>query len=167
MKEINVMEATVVTSPNPLTLICTKKADGTTNLSPNCFVSYLSFNPPMMGFATSKPSHTGARARETGKAIITVPGKSLAQTVFACGGSTGADTDKVAANHIEMTAVEGSDIQIPADSRLAAVVSVEQTVETGDHILHICKVEKFLADDSRESLLAWNGFGRVAPAAEK
>ena len=46
MKELNIMEATVLTSPNPLTLICSKKEDGSTNLAPICFVSYLSFNPP-------------------------------------------------------------------------------------------------------------------------
>ena len=89
MKELNIMEATVLTSPNPLTLICSKKEDGSTNLAPICFVSYLSFNPPMVGFATGKQSHTGKQVRETGKVIVTVPGESLAQTVMACGASTG------------------------------------------------------------------------------
>lgn len=54
MKELNIMEATVLTSPNPLTLICSQNEDGTTNLAPICFVSYLSFNPPMVGFAAGK-----------------------------------------------------------------------------------------------------------------
>lgn len=166
MKELNIMEATGFTSPNPLTLICTKKADGATNLAPICFVSYLSFNPPMVGFATGKQSHTGIRARETGKVIITVPGEDLAQAVMACGGSTGADTDKVAVNHIEMKSVEGSDIQIPADTRLAIMADVERSEEVGDHILHICKVEKFLGDETRKGLYAWNGFGKAAPAVE-
>lgn len=56
MKELNIMEATVLTSPNPLTLICSQNEDGTTNLAPICFVSYLSFNPPMVGFAAGKQS---------------------------------------------------------------------------------------------------------------
>ena len=85
MKELNIMEATVLTSPNPLTLICSKKEDGSTNLAPICFVSYLSFNPPMVGFASGKQSHTGKQVRETGKVIVTVPGESLAQAVMACG----------------------------------------------------------------------------------
>ena len=85
MKELNIMEATVLTSPNPLTLICSKKEDGSTNLAPICFVSYLSFNPPMVGFATGKQSHTGKRVRETGKVIVTVPGESLAgAVVYRC-----------------------------------------------------------------------------------
>ena len=72
MKELNIFEATALTSPNPLTLICSENEDGTTNLAPICFVSYLSFNPPMIGFATGKQAHTGERVRETGKVIVTV-----------------------------------------------------------------------------------------------
>lgn len=167
MKELNIMEATVFTSPNPLTLICSQNEDGTTNLAPICFVSYLSFNPPMVGFAAGKQSHTGKRVRETGKAIITVPGESLAQAVMACGASTGAKVNKVAANEIEMKEIEGSDIQIPADTRLAMVATLQQSVEVGDHILHICQVDKFLGDENIKGLYAWNGFGKVAPAQEE
>lgn len=166
MNELNIMQATAYTSPNPLTLICSLNEDGTTNLAPICFVSYLSFNPPMVGFAAGKQSHTGKRVRETGKVIITVPGESLAQAVMACGGSTGANTNKVAENHIAMATVDGSDIQIPADTRLAMAATLTQTVETGDHVLHICTVDKFLGDESKKGLYAWNGFGKVAPAAE-
>ena len=166
MKELNIMEATVFTSPNPLTLICSQNEDGTTNLAPICFVSYLSFNPPMVGFAAGKQSHTGKRVRETGKAIITFPGESLAQAVMACGASTGAKVNKVAANETEMKEIEGSDIQIPADTRLAMVATLQQSMEVGDHILHICQVDKFLGDESKKGLYAWNGFGKVAPAVE-
>lgn len=166
MKELNIMEATVLTSPNPLTLICSLNEDGTTNLAPICFVSYLSFNPPMVGFAAGKESHTGKRVRETGKVIVTVPGKDLSQAVMACGSSTGASCHKVEENHIEMTSVEGSDIQIPTDTRLAMVATLQQSVEVGDHILHICQVDKFLGNDSKEGLYARNGFGKVAPAKE-
>ena len=92
--------------------------------------------------------------------------ESLAGAVMACGASTGAKTDKVAANNIEMMAVEGSDIQIPADTRLAMVATLQQSVEVGDHILHICQVDKFLGNEDKKGLYAWNGFGKVAPAAE-
>ena len=54
MRELNIMEATVYSSPNPLTLICSLNEDGTTNLAPICFVSYLSFNPPMVGIRRRK-----------------------------------------------------------------------------------------------------------------
>ncbi len=166
MKALNIMEATVYTSPNPLTLICSQNEDGTTNLAPICFVSYLSFNPPMVGFATGKQSHTGKRVRETSKVIVTVPGENLAGVVMACGSSTGAMVNKVAENNIEMKSVEDSDIQIPADTKLAMVATLQEAVEVGDHILHICQVDKFLGNEDKKGLYAWNGFGKVAPAVE-
>ena len=121
-------------------------------------MSYLSFNPPRVGFAAGKQSHTGKRVRETGKVIVTVPGESLAKAVVACGSSTGATYHKVEENHIEMTSVEGSDIKIPADTRLAMVATLPQSVEVGDHILHICQVDNFLGDESKQGLYAWKGF---------
>ena len=166
MKALNIMEATVYTSPNPLTLICSQNEDGTTNLAPICFVSYLSFNPPMVGYATGKQSHTGKRVRETSKVIVTVPGENLAGVVMACGSSTGAKVNKVAENNIEMKSVEDSDIQIPADTKLAMVATLQEAVEVGDHILHICQVDKFLGNEDKKGLYAWNGFGKVAPAVE-
>ena len=166
MKALNIMEATVYTSPNPLTLICSQNEDGTTNLAPICFVSYLSFNPPMVGFATGKQSHTGKRVRETSKVIVTVPGENLAGVVMACGSSTGAKVNKVAENNIEMKSVVDSDIQIPADTKLAMVATLQEAVEVGEHILHICQVDKFLGNEDKKGLYAWNGFGKVAPAVE-
>ena len=115
----------------------------------------------MVGFATGKQSHTGKRVRETGKVIVTVPGESLAGAVMACGASTGAKTDKVAANNIEMMAVEGSDIQIPADTRLAMVATLQQSVEVGDHILHICQVDKFLAMRTRRACMPGTASGKL------
>ena len=43
---------------------------------------------------------------------------------------------------------------------------MQQSVEVGDHILHICQVDKFLGNEDKKGLYAWNGFGKVAPAAE-
>ena len=120
---------------------------------------------PLDNLRLKLPLHFAASVKP-GKVIVTVPGESLAGAVMACGASTGAETDKVAANNIEMMAVEGSDIQIPADTRLAMVATLQQSVEVGDHILHICQVDKFLGDEDKKGLYAWNGFGKVAPAAE-
>src|SRR5699024_11099034 len=166
MRELNIMEATVYSSPNPLTLICSLNEDGTTNLAPICFVSYLSFNPPMVGFAAGKQSHTGKRVRETGKVVITVPGESLAGTVMACGASTGAVANKVAENRIAMKPMEGSDSQITEVSKMAIVATLEVYVEVGQHVLHNCRVERLLGYADSKALYAWNGFGKVAPAVE-
>lgn len=143
MKELNIFEATALTSPNPLTLICSENEDGTTNLAPICFVSYLSFNPPMIGFATGKQAHTGERVRETGKVIVTVPGETLSQAVMSCGSSTGSKVNKATEYGIEMVDVENSSIKIPKDTKVAFVAALKETLEVGDHILHICNIEKF------------------------
>ena len=37
MKEINIGQATAITSPDPLMLVCTKKEDGSLNMAPVSF----------------------------------------------------------------------------------------------------------------------------------
>ena len=63
--------------------------------------------------------------------------------------------------------MDGYDVQIPEDSRIAFVVSLAQTVESGDHYLYLCNIDKMMADESKEALFAWNGYAKVAPAQEK
>lgn len=167
MKKINLAEATKFTSPNPLTLVCTNKPDGTTNVAPVSFVSYLSFSPAMLGFAMGKGSYSGQRMRETGKAVVTVPSLSLAETVMGCGSTSGQDVDKVEKFGIELTEINGSDVKIPADTKLAFVVTLDKAVEIGDHYLYICNIDGIYGDEEKEGLFAWNGYAKVAPAAEK
>lgn len=167
MKEISFGKATQLTSPNPLTLICSEKPDGTTNLATVSFVSYLSFNPPMAGFALGKGSYTGERVSETGKVIITYPGNSLCKAAMSCGTSSGRNTNKVEKFDIELAEVPGNSIKIPADTKLALVAKLKQTVETGDHIFYVCDIEKIYGDESKEAIFAWNGYAKAAPVQEK
>ena len=51
MLKINLPKASMMTSPNPLSLVCTKKEDGTTNIATVSWYTYLSYNPGMIGFA--------------------------------------------------------------------------------------------------------------------
>lgn len=55
-------------------------------------------------------------------------------------------TDKLKETPIALQDVEGSDIKIPMDSRVAFVVSLANT---------------------REALFAWDGYAKVAPAQKK
>lgn len=167
MKECNIFEATAFTSPNFLTLVCSEKENGDTNLAPVCFVSYLSFNPPMIGFAVGKQSYTGERVRATKEVVITVPGESLSGTVMLCGGSSGKTTDKVKEYHINMVEIPESKIKIPADTKIAFVADLKEIVEAGDHYFYVCNIKHIYADGDKEGLFAWNGFGKVALAQEK
>lgn len=167
MKEINMGKATTLTSPNPLVLVCTRKENGELNMAPVSFVMYTSFNPPTLAFAMGKGSNSGANIRRTGRAVLVTPGTSLKDAVMAYGSSTGNKVDKLKEVPIPLQSVEGSDIQIPEDCRVALAVSLAQTAEAGDHYVYLCNIEKILADEEKEALYAWNGYGKAAPAQEK
>lgn len=167
MKEINIGQATAITSPDPLMLVCTTKEDGSLNMAPVSFFMYSSFNPPMLAFAMGKAANSGENIRRTGKAVLAAPGISLNDAVMAFGSSNGGQKDKLKETPIALQKVEGSNIQIPEDTRVAFVVSLSQTMESGDHYLYLCNIEKIVADESKDALFAWDGYAKVAPAQEK
>lgn len=167
MKEINIGQATAITSPDPLMLVCTTKEDGGLNMAPVSFFMYASFNPPMLAFAMGKASNSGENIRRTGKAVLAAPGISLKGAVMAWGSTNGGKTDKQKETPVALQSIDGSDIQIPEDSRIAFAVSLSQTIEAGDHYLYLCSVDRIVADDTKEALFAWDGYAKVAPAQEK
>ena len=148
MNKINLPQAAKLTSPNPVSLVCT----------------HLSFNPNMIGYAMAKTSYSGEMVRNDKKVILTIPGTEIAEAVMGCGSTTGRDTDKVAQFGIELTEVEGSDIKIPVHSRVAIVCSMKEYHEVGDHYLYICDVEQVYGNEVEEALFAWNGYSQVRPA---
>lgn len=164
MNKINLPQAAKLTSPNPVTVVCTQKPDGSTNLATVSWWTYLSFNPNMIGYAMAKTSYSGEMVRNDKKVILTIPGTEIAEAVMGCGSTTGRDTDKVAQFGIELTEVEGSDIKIPVHSRVAIVCSMKEYHEVGDHYLYICDVEQVYGNEVEEALFAWNGYSQVRPA---
>ena len=164
MKKINLPQASRLTSPNPVTMVCTEKPYGSTNLATVSWWTYLSFNPNMIAYAMAKTSYSGEMVRNNRKVILTIPGAEIADAVMGCGSTTGRDTDKVSKFNIELKAVEGSAIQIPVHSRVAIVCSLKEYHEVGDHYLYICDVEQVYGDESEEALFAWNGYSQLRPA---
>ena len=59
MKSIPLLDVAKVTSPNPVTLICSRNDAGVTNLATVSWWTYLSIEPAVIGFAMMKPSYTG------------------------------------------------------------------------------------------------------------
>lgn len=167
MKEINIGQATAVTSPDPLVLVCTSKEDGSVNVAPVSFFMYASFNPPMLAFAMGKAANSGENIRRTGKAVLAAPGVSLKDAVMVYGSTSGRETDKLKEMPIALQSIQGSDIPIPEDARIAFVVSLAQTIDAGDHYLYLCNIDKMAADETKEALFAWDGYAKVAPAQEK
>lgn len=164
MHEINIGQATALTSPDPLVLVCTQREDASLNMAPVSFFMYASFAPPMLAFGMGKASNSGENFRRTGRAALSVPGLSLRDAVMAYGSASGSTTDKVKEVPIALQSIPGSEIQIPEDSRVAFAVTLAQTLEAGDHYLYLCNIDKIMADEAKEALFAWDGYARVAPA---
>ncbi|MDE6424582.1 MAG: flavin reductase family protein [Ruminococcus sp.] len=164
MNKISLPQASKRTSPNPVTLVCTQKPDGNTNLATVSWWTYLSYNPNMIAYAMAKTSYSGERVRETGKVILTIPSEEIADEVMKCGMSTGRNTDKVTEYGIALQDIPESDIKIPVHSTVAIKCSLKEFIETGDHYLYICNVEEVYADESKKSVFAWNGYSEIRSA---
>ena len=161
---ISLPQAAQFSSPNPVTLICTTKPDGSANLATVSWWTYLSYAHNKIAFAMAKISYTGERVREKKELVLTLPGTSLEKTALGCGSTSGRDTDKVSMFQVEMTKVPSSDIAIPVHSRLAICATLCQTVEVGDHYLYICDVTAVYGNEEETPLFAWGGYGVLAPA---
>lgn len=163
MEKISLPQASRLTSPNPVTVVCTEKPDGTTNLATVSWWTYLSYQPNMIAYAMAKTSYSGEMVRQNKKVVITIPGAEIADAVMGCGSTTGRNTDKAAKFGIDLVKVEGSTIQIPTHSRVAIVCSLKEYHEVGDHYLYICNVEQVYGNEAEEALFAWEGYARLRP----
>lgn len=164
MQAINLPKAAELTSPNPVSVVCTEKTDGGTNLTTVSWWTYLSFRPGMIGFAMAKTSYSGDMGRNNQKVILTIPGAEIAEAVMGCGTTTGRNTDKAEQFHIELTSIPGSPIQSPVHSRVAIQGRMKEYHEVGDHYLYICDVEQVYGSEGEEALFAWNGYSQLRPA---
>ena len=164
MNKINLPQAAKLTSPNPVTVVCTLKPDGSTNLATVSWWTYLSFNPNMIAYAMAKTSYSGEMVRNTKKVILTIPGAEIADTVMGCGSTTGRNTDKVEKFGIELTDVDDNAIKIPIHSRVAIQCNLKEVHEVGDHYLYICNVEEVYGNEEEQALFAWNGYSELRPA---
>ena len=164
MDKINLPAASRLTSPNPVTLVCTKKPDGKTNLATVSWWTYVSFKPAMIAFAMGQRSFSGEMVRKNKSVIITIPGEALAEAVMGCGSCSGRDTDKAEKFGIELISLPESEISIPKHSKAAIECSLKEFTEVGDHFLYICDVKNVYADESENALFAWNGYSEVRVA---
>ncbi|MBO5637981.1 MAG: flavin reductase family protein [Acidaminococcaceae bacterium] len=164
MEKITLPKASVLTSPNPVTLVCTRKPDGTTNLATVSWWTYLSYNPGMIAYAMAKTSYSGEMVRQNKKVILTIPGEAIAKEVIGCGTTTGRSTDKIAKLGIAMQDLPDTDIRVPLHSRVAIQCTLKEYYEAGDHYLYICNVDQVFGNENETAVFAWKGYGEVRPA---
>lgn len=163
MKEITLPAAAKYTSPNPVTIVCSKKDDGSTNLATVSWWTYLSYNPCMIAYAMAKTSFSGEMVRKNGEVVLTIPSEKLADLALKCGSCTGRNTNKAEKFSAELIALPNCDIKIPGGSCLTIVCSLKEFTEVGDHYLYICNVKQVYADDGEKPVFAWNGYSQIRP----
>lgn len=166
MKELSLIDAAKLTSPNPVSLVCSRTPAGVTNLATVSWWTYLSLDPEIIGFAMMKTSYTGEMVRAGKEVVLTVPGEALAKQVMQCGCSTGRTKEKAKEFSIELKNLPDSDIQIPVHSVIAIRGVLREFIEVGDHYFYICNVEHVYGDEEERPLFAWKGYSRIAPAQE-
>lgn len=164
MKALSLIDAAKLTSPNPVTLICSKTPSGSTNLAAVSWWTYLSLEPETIGFAMMKTSYTGEMVRTSKQVVLTVPGETLAKQVMQCGSTTGRTTEKAKDFAIELKDLPDCDIQIPTHSTVAIHCTLREFVDVGDHYFYICDVENVYGDADENPLFAWKGYAKIAPA---
>lgn len=164
MKTLSLLDAAKITSPNPLSLVCSRTPEGITNLAAVSWWTYLSLDPETIGFAMAKTSYTGEMVRASKEVVLTIPGEALAKQVMQCGSSTGRSTHKAAEFGIDLKAIPDSAIQIPVHSAAAIHCALRDYVDVGDHYFYICDVKQTYGDESENPLFAWKGYAKIAPA---
>lgn len=159
MEKISLAKAAKYTSPNPVSIVCTQKPDGSANLATVSWWTYLSYDPDMIAYAMAKTSYSGEMVRANKKVVLTVPAESMKAAALGCGSTTGRTTDKPAKFAIEMQELPDCGIRVPKQIVLAIVCELKEYVETGDHYLYICNVKDVYASEGGKALFAWGGYG--------
>ena len=164
MKSFSLLDAARLTSPNPLSLVCSRTPSGGVNLATVSWWTYMSLEPEIIGFAMMKTSYTGELVRGGSEAVLTIPGKALAKQVMQCGTASGRNRDKARDFAVELKTLPDCDIQIPVHSVVALHCALREFVDVGDHYLYICDVKQAYGDENEVPLFAWKGYAKIAGA---
>jgi len=152
MRKATIMEALENTAPQPVAFICTPRPDGSTNLAPVAWWTFLESEPPMMGFSMAKESYTCEilSASESGKVAICLPSEVIADEVLKCGSVSGREADKAKEYAIELTG--DGELKYPIHSKLVYLCHVSQKVIVGDCVFFVCTIDEILLDESKKHI---------------
>ena len=79
--------------PGPVVLLTTARA-GRANVMPMSWHLMMEFTPPLVGCVVSNQNYSFETLKATGECVINIPMVELAQTVVACGNTSGRRVDK-------------------------------------------------------------------------
>ena len=153
MNKINISNAPAYTSPNSMTLICTEKPDGSTNLATLAFWAFASTNPGKIMFSLNKGAYSLELLAEKKEVVLAIPGVELTDALIGCGTCSGRDTDKAA--------------KVPVPCKLLIHATVAQTMDADDHVVHLCDVKGVYGDEDVDAVFGWKGYAEFAAAQQK
>ena len=151
MRNATITEALENTAPQPIAVICAPRPDGSTNIAPVAWWTYLESEPPMVGFSMAKESYTCELVSTSGKVVICLPSVAIADEVLKCGVISGRELDKAKKYNIELT---GAELKYPVHSKLVFICHVNQNVEVGDCVFFVCAVDSILLDEEKKHVYA-------------
>lgn len=158
MEHILITEAQKKTSPNPITLVCVERPDNSTNLTAVSWWTYLTNHPPMIGFSVSQKSYCAELIPSSKGIMLCIPSKNIINETFNCGCFSGRDVNKSEKFGIELI---GADTKFPKHSKLAFKCKIEKSVEVGDHIFFVCKVDDILYNKDEIQIYSWDGYSHL------
>ena len=167
MNKINISNALAYTSPNSMTLICTEKPDGSTNLATLAFWAFASTDPGKIMFSLNKGAYSLELLAEKKEVVLAVPGAPLTGALIGCGTCSGRDTDKAAQVGLTMQEVEGTNIKAPVPCKLLIHATVAQTMDADDHVVHLCDVKGVYGNEDVDAVFGWKGYAEFAAAQQK
>ena len=167
MNKINISNAPAYTSPNSMTLICTEKPDGSTNLATLAFWAFASTAPGKIMFSLNKGAYSLELLAEKKEAVLAIPGVELTGALIGCGTCSGRDMDKIAKVGLTMQEVEGTNIKAPIPCKLLIHATVAQTMDADDHVVHLCDVKSVYGDEDVNAVFGWKGYAEFAAAQQK
>ena len=164
MRKATINEALENTAPQPVALICTPKPDGSTNLAPVAWWTYLESEPPMMGFSMAKESYTCEllSASDSAKVAICLPSEAIADEVLKCGNISGRESDKANEYGIELIGGAGDVRKYPIHSKLAFLCTVSQKVTVGDCVFFVCDINEILLDEKQKHIYTKGHFEKLS-----
>lgn len=122
------------------------------NIITLCFHMYCSYRPPMLAFAIEQGSLSHELIRRCHDLTVAVPGEALVDEALFCGINSGRDVDKVA--HLGLPLIGSTTVSVPSLAGAIAIaeLSIESQLATGDHILTVAQVERFLVNPKSREL---------------
>jgi len=141
-----------ILSPRCTVLISTIDKNGVANAAPFSFVSPVSFNPPLVLFASARKRHTLDNIRETKQFVFNIVPEELLDNLWICSKSFEKGVNEI--KEAGLNERKSKIVKAPGIEECIGWIECEfeKEIEAGDHIIVIGKVvnvegkEEFIKD---------------------